>query len=279
MKTLALLALEVLLLIDQPNVVWGAWADTVMIPSAAMGRSIPALVVVPGDRGDSGRAYPVVYVLHGFGGSFRSVGRLIDVGAAADMYGCVIVCPDGSRNSWYLDSPVDTTSRFETHVAREVPEWVELRYPIRGERAYRAITGSSMGGHGALYIALRHPETFGAAGSMSGVLDLAGTTQPVELTRKLGEISLYPERWREHSVVTLIDSLRPGLLAIAIDCGVDDPFIAVNRLVNARLLAAGVAHDYYERPGGHNGAVFARQLEFQLHFFAQHFRASGTKPG
>lgn len=83
----------------------------------------------------------------------------------------IIACPDG-ENSWYWDSPLDPASQFETFVSQEFPDWIDAHYPTIPSREGRAVTGLSMGGHGALWTALRHKDRFGAAGSTSGGVDI-----------------------------------------------------------------------------------------------------------
>lgn len=82
------------------------------------------------------------------------------------------------KNSWYFDSPVDTAYRYETHISKEVVGFIDGHYRTRANKKYRAITGLSMGGHGALFIALRHSDIFGAAGSISGGVDLKENQEP-----------------------------------------------------------------------------------------------------
>jgi S-formylglutathione hydrolase FrmB len=130
-----------------------------------------------------------------------------------------------------------------------------------------------MGGHGALYLALRHPELFGAAASVSGVLDLTETTQPEALARQLGSFEFHARRWRGMSVLALVDSLEPGQLELSIDCGLQDPFLAGNRRVHEKLLLRRIDHIYAERPGGHDRPTFARALEHQLLFLSDFFHA------
>jgi S-formylglutathione hydrolase FrmB len=62
----------------------------------------------------------------------------------ADEHQLIIVCPDGSVNSWYFDSPVDSSYRYETHVGTEVPEYIDANYNTIANRNFRAITGLSM---------------------------------------------------------------------------------------------------------------------------------------
>jgi len=90
----------------------------------------------------------------------------------ADRYDFIIVCPDGNYSNWYMDSPVDSSFRYETYMARELLQWVDEHYKTIRSREGRAITGLSMGGHGAFYLAFRNQDTFGAAGSMSGGVDI-----------------------------------------------------------------------------------------------------------
>lgn len=144
--------------------------DTVAVFSAKMQRDIPALVVVP-DAG-AGRRMPVLYLLHGYSGSYMTWQRdVTDLRPLADAYGMIIACPDG-ENSWYWDSPLDPASQFETFVSQEFPDWIDAHYPTIPSREGRAVTGLSMGGHGALWTALRHKDRFGAAGSTSGGVDI-----------------------------------------------------------------------------------------------------------
>ncbi len=91
----------------------------------------------------------------------------------------MIVCPDGGYTSWYFDSPVDSTYRFETFVGTEVPEYMDENYRTIADGRGRAITGLSMGGHGGLFLAFRHADLFSACGSMSGALHVSVITTSV----------------------------------------------------------------------------------------------------
>ena len=154
--------LFILLFVFAAAEVSAARIDTVAVFSAKMRRDIPALVVVP--DGGVGRRMPVLYLLHGFGGSYTTWQNITDLRPLADACGMIVVCPDGA-NSWYWDSPLDPASQFETFVAQELPDWIDARYLTIPSREGRAVTGLSMGGHGALWVALRHKDRFGEAGT------------------------------------------------------------------------------------------------------------------
>jgi len=248
-----------------------ASVDSLWVPGASEGEATFVLVIVPDREEPPEEGWPVVYLLHGYGADPRAMLEVADLPAAADRYGMAIVCPDGRPDSWYFDSPLDSTVRVETVLMHGVVPQVEARYGFRHDRSGRAIVGVSMGGHGALYLAVRHPERFGAAASISGVLDLTETTQPEALARRLGSFERYTGRWRGMSVLALADSVDPGDVRISIDCGLQDPFLAGNRRVHQKLLLRGVSHVYTERPGGHDRQTFAHALRQQLLFCGEFF--------
>lgn len=159
---------------------YGAKVDSLDIPSAAMQKTYRAAVVLPATYAKSKAAYPVLYLLHGGGGQFSDwLKQTPDkqlLHRMADEYNIIIVTPEGERLGGYLDSPVQKDNRFETYITKEVVEKIDNTYRTIRDRKGRVITGLSMGGHGAFYLATRHPDLYSAAGSMSGALDLdAGT--------------------------------------------------------------------------------------------------------
>ncbi|RYG34401.1 MAG: esterase family protein, partial [Chitinophagaceae bacterium] len=138
-----------------------AIVDTVDTYSASMKKTIRAVVITPDDYAGA-KELPVVYLLHGHGGGYADwISRAKGFEKAADQYQLIIVCPDGN-NSWYWDSPVDPRYKYETYVSKELVDWIDGKYKTIRSPKGRAITGLSMGGHGALYLAFRHQDVFGA---------------------------------------------------------------------------------------------------------------------
>ena len=249
--------------------------DTVAVFSPKMQREIPAVVVVPDAAVDAQR-FPTLYLLHGHGGSYLSWLQITDLRRLADGFGMILVCPDGER-SWYWDSPLNPNSQFETFVSQELVDWIDSRYPTLPEREGRAITGLSMGGHGALWVALRHKERFGAAGSTSGGVDIHPFPDSWNMKEQLGEEKDYPERWSAHTVIEQVDNLKNGELALIFDCGYEDFFYQVNLNLHEKLLKLGVGHDFQVRPGAHNSAYWAISLPSQMLFFHRYFHARDSK--
>ena len=117
-----------------------------------MGRNIKNVVILPEGYHESDLQFPVLYLLHGATGCYSDWSRKTDLHPLADRYGVVIVCPDG-QDSWYFDSPIDPTMQFETYVSKELVAYIDSHYRTHANRYMRAITGLSMGGHGALFLA------------------------------------------------------------------------------------------------------------------------------
>ncbi|MBS0026801.1 alpha/beta hydrolase [Chitinophaga sp. 22321] len=268
MKQLACL----LLLVCLAQTTRAANVDTLNIPSAKMRRAYKCVVITPGSYKNATQRYPVLYLLHGAGGNYANwVNNVPVIKELADAYQCMIVCPDGAVTSWYFDSPVDSSMRFETYVSKEIPAYIDQHYQTLPEPAHRAITGLSMGGHGALFLAIRHPDMFGAAGSMSGGVDFRPFPKNWELAKRLGPPGTDGANWTDYTVIKQVEGLKQGTLAIMIDCGVKDFFIDVNRNLHQKLLLAGIDHDYTERPGEHNWQYWGNAIKYQLLFFHQFF--------
>lgn len=251
---------------------FGAVQKTITIHSVSMDRDMPCLIVLPDEYDKAENQYAVIYLLHGYSGNYKNWSDKSDLDGYSDKYSIIIVCPDGGYNSWYLDSPMDSKSQYKTHVGKEVVQYIDQNYRTIAQRNSRAITGLSMGGHGALYLALEFPDIFGAAGSMSGVVDLKFTTKKYELGEKIGSYEQFPERWDQFSVIGNTHKFKQSKTSIIIDCGVNDVFIKSNRVLHKTLLGLNIPHYYSEKPGGHSWEYWIKSLDFQILFFIQSFR-------
>src|SRR5690606_34336403 len=144
------------------------------------------------------------------------------------QYQFIIVCPDGGFGSWYWDSPVDPSFQYETFVSGELVDFIDANYKTKPTRSGRAISGLSMGGHGALYLAMRHLDVYGAAGSTAGGVDIRPFPLNWDMAKRLGNYADYPERWEKHTVINQLYRLTADDLALVIDCGTSDFFYRVN---------------------------------------------------
>jgi S-formylglutathione hydrolase FrmB len=253
------------------QVVVAAKVDTLTTYSTAMKKDIKAVVVLP-EGYILAKSYPTVYLLHGAGDNFSGwVNKVPSIKKYADQFQMIIVCPDGNVTSWYFDSPEDPVWKYETYVSKELVNIIDKKYSTIKDRKGRAITGLSMGGHGALYLAFKHQDIFAAAGSMSGGVDIRPFPLNWDIAKRLGAEDKFPERWEQNSVINLIHLLTPNRLAINIDCGRDDFFYEVNMKLHEKLQYNNVPHDFTIRPGAHNWEYWSNSIGFQLMFFNNSF--------
>jgi len=246
--------------------------------SAVMNAEIPAYVILPDSYAASPkRTYPTVYLLHGYGGNYTVWLKRTkpDLQKLASAFDTIIVCPEGAA-SWYWDAPKNPASKFETYITTELVPQIDAKYRTVKSPSARAISGFSMGGHGALWLAFRHRKIFGACGALSGGVDIRPFSDNWKMIESLGELADNKDVWDSHTVINLIYTLpRDGSFAIYIDCGVNDFFYQVNEEFHKQLLYNRVPHDYITRPGAHNHEYWNNAIDYQMLFFKKFFARSG----
>lgn len=143
-------------------------ADAFM--SQALGREYRVSVYLPDGYKDSGKRYPVLLLLHGAGGDETewvakgSVLYTMDAMVKRGLVQPMVVVMPGNSNGWWTDG---ASEKSETAVMKELLPYVEAKYRVATERSGRLVGGLSMGGYGALNLALKYPERFAAAAIMS----------------------------------------------------------------------------------------------------------------
>ena len=281
MKKVWFLLLTILLLRTIPS--WSAEVQTLEVPSAAMQKTYRANVVLPDAYAKGAAKFPVLYLLHGAFGHYddwltKTPDKML-VQNLADAHNLIIVMPEGETFSFYLDSPFKKDSQFETYLTRDVIGKIDATFRTIADKKGRVISGLSMGGHGALYLATRHPELFCAAGSMSGAVDLSKLTMFSEqFAPILGDKNATPDLYAANSVVNMVAKMKENGTPLMIDCGVDDFLIGLNRDLHSSLVRAKVPHDYTERPGAHTWPYWENALPYHVLFFEKILQANGTLP-
>lgn len=250
-------------------------ADTIEVLSTKMGYMVKNTVILPSqyfDDESSDVIYPVIYLLNGWGGDYSSWGHIRpDLDYLASELGTIFVCPDGN-DSWYWDSPIKSDSQYETYIINELVGYIDDNYRTITDPRMRAICGFSMGGHGSLWLALRHPDVFGIACSMSGGVDFTAFPENWNIKDVLGDYASNTDLWKSHTVMSLIESgIHNEEQKILIDCGNDDFFLEANRALHKAMLDRKIPHDYIERPGEHNAEYWNNSLDYQLLFIQKAF--------
>jgi len=251
------------------------------------------------------RRFPVAYFLHGRTGNEADwVARgdldvVADSAFAAGIREMILVMPDGDNSFWsnwarsvdyddcagdsLLEETAETfcvrSSGYGDYVARGLVALVDSAFRTQADRGHRVIAGLSMGGTGALVLALTYPDVFGAAASLSGVAaplylgpdPYRAPARYVESIdaweRELGRpLPRWRARWGEDSTLwwrhdparaarrlRLMGGTPP---AIRLDVGLDDLYLNQNRALHEVLTNLGLAHEYVERPGAHQWAYW-----------------------
>lgn len=292
--------------------------------SAALGVKKNVVVYLPAGYDAGTKRYPVFYYLHGLGGDETNWTEGGKLDTTADTLGleAIVVMPDGD-DGFYADSPktVDydacmkdgtglffperkrgetciRASKYETYVTKDLVTFVDSTYRTIATREGRAIAGLSMGGFGALQLAMRHPDMFVAAASHSGVDNLLyggpipyakGKVVQVTDVKTWGD-GLGPfgtwirnifgpdlATWQAYDPAALVAKLDPKTgPALYLDCGTEDDFLLHNGMqyVHDLLTDRGIEHAYYIGPGRHNFAFWSVRVKHSLEWL----RTKTAKP-
>lgn len=222
--------------------------------SDALGKQTSLRVLLP-KKGTPG-PYRTLYLLHGLSDDHTAWTRWTSVERYLDGMPLVVVMPDGGR-SFYADA--HQGSRYATAIGDELPAFIDATFPTDARRESRVVAGLSMGGYGALHLALKFPNRFVAAASLSGALGFAhsdtwDTRYGVEEWQRIagpkpkgGPCDLFSQ------VLAVAPDQRPALW---FECGSSDFLVDVNRAFRRHLEDNGIPHHYDEHPGEHNWAYW-----------------------
>jgi S-formylglutathione hydrolase FrmB len=263
-----------------------ARVDTIEVFSPSMKKQLKAAVTTPASYAKGNKNYPVLYLLHGGSGAFNDWHQKVTeaglVNRLADQYELIIVTPGVGPASYYYDSPKLDSVQYETYLIHELIPKIDQTYRTLAQKNSRAITGLSMGGHGAIMLSAKHPDLFVAAGSMSGVMNIDTRMWKVPEDFKklradgqkvmLGDINYEGPTFNPFTAVGYVDQMKKNGIALIFDCGVDDFLINTNRQMHQLLLENGTAHEYIERPGAHTWQYWTEALPVHLLYFDKYLK-------
>lgn len=233
--------------------------------SASLGKSEALNVILPDGEGP----FPVLYLLHGLSDDYSAWARRSGIERYLDGMGLIVVMPDGGR-SFYCNHTAGP--QYEDHITRDVVGLVDRTFrTIRSPRA-RAVAGLSMGGYGAMMLALRHPELFSVACSHSGALGFLHLDRPdrpdiMDIARDIPADGRY-NLWQLIAGVQQAGTLP----AIRFDCGTEDFLLDHNRAFHKHLEELGIPHEYQEARGAHTWDYWDTMIKRTLKFVQAHLQ-------
>lgn len=236
-------------------------------------------VLLPTDYSENQETYSVIYLLHGYGGDNTSwldrcnINLLIDSLRSSDkIREYIYVLPDAGK-SYYLNN-FDSSIMYEDFFIREFIPYIDSHYRTKVCREGRTLMGLSMGGFGAISLAVKYPGLFGTVVAMSA--GIRNSDMFVSLSQQQYETlfaSVYgpglagesriTDHWKSNSPYLLLDSTKSESLKSIhwfIECGIDDPLLQANEAFHNLLLEYSIPHDYHIRPGNHNWAFWYRSF-------------------
>ena len=256
------------------------------VPSKILSRNVPYCIVLPPlfDK-DKTKHFPILYSLHGLGDNEQffvhsGAWNLVeDQREKGELKNFLIATPDGGAG-FYINSK-DGKNRYEDFLLQEFFPFIETRYRAAPGRANRAISGVSMGGYGALHLAFRHPQLFGAVSAHSAALieklpGFLGASSSSPRVRVFGGVFGNPPDpvfWDQNSPLVLARTANLAGLKIYFDCGDNDDYgfysgaTALDKILTARR----IPHEYHLYPGRHDPAYFAEHLPASLQFHSRLF--------
>ncbi len=241
---------------------------TITFKSKYLKKNTTFSIYIP-SKASNKNPYPVLYILHGAWGSYKDWPSKTDVLKLAEKYKMIMVFPDGSQFGWYVDSPFDEKSQYESFIIKELIPLIDKTFPTIKSKYARGIMGLSMGGHGAITLVEKYPDIFGSASSLSGILKLTDHPEKWHITQKLGDYNKYPQNWAKNSAYELASNLKNKNIFILFDCGKKDTktgAIFDNRKFHKRLLQLNIPHIWREFPGTHSWKYWNTHLPQHLNF-------------
>jgi S-formylglutathione hydrolase FrmB len=234
--------------------------------SQVLGRQTTTWVLLP-EQGTG--PFATFYLLHGLGDDHTIWLRRTRLEVYVAGQPLIVVMPDGGRG--FYANHHDGGTQWATHVGVELPGMIERTFPALPTRDGRFIGGLSMGGYGALRVALGHPDRFASATSHSGAVLGPGRRRDIPPSPEWKPI-VGPTGWEQsgNDLAPLAVRAKTGgmLPRMRIDCGVDDFLLEDNRTFHRQLEQAGVPHDYLEYPGGHTWEYWDTHVKDAIQFHA-----------
>ena len=251
-------------------------------PSAATGTDMIFSIFLP-PQAESGERLPVVCYLSGLTCTHGNVTEKGEYRAACAELGLIFVAPDtsprgeaipdvdaydfGKGAGFYVDATVEPWShnyRMWTYVTEELPALVAAEFPV--DMGRQGITGHSMGGHGALTVALNFPERFGSISAFAPIV--APSRVPWGRRALAGYLGDDERSWRRHDCVALIED-GARVKDMLVDVGTADQFLETElrpELLERACEESGIALTLRRQPG------YDHSYYFISTFMADHMR-------
>jgi S-formylglutathione hydrolase FrmB len=259
--------------LDHPRLTPNVAMRDITFHSTALDRDMQYRVVLP-TRVADGTKLPVVYLLHGGGGGFRDWSNYSDSAKYAER-GLILVMPEGN-DSYFVNAAERTQDRYEDYIVNDLIADVESRFPTVAGQANRAIVGVSMGGYGAIKLALSHPDLFVFAGGISPAIDVPSRQFSIKRIQQWLHHSSIFGPWgsqarRNGDPFVLARSAEPSKTPyLFLSCGEQEGLLPANRNFAALLERRHFRYEFHVVPGGHDWGQWDKQMPSVFESLLEH---------
>lgn len=240
---------------------------TIQYFSRSLVKASSVNVIFP-DEPEIPRPWSAFYLLHGLSDDHTIWARRTSIERYVQGLPLVVVMPDGGRG-WYTNAKDGYA--HEDDLIKDVVGLIDRTFPVRAERAGRAIGGLSMGGYGAIKNGLKHHDMFASANSHSGAL--AAARRDYNIGSEQSKIFGKDAKDGPEDPFHIVTSTDHGLLpAMRIDCGTEDFLLGDNRSFRDHLKQLEIPHEYEEFHGGHDWAYWDLHVQEAIRFHARNLQ-------
>ncbi len=244
---------------------------TIQYFSRSLTKASSVNVIFP-DEPEMPRPWSVFYLLHGLSDDHSIWMRRSSIERYVTGLPLVVVMPDGGRG-WYTNAIQGYA--YENDLLKDVVGLIERTFPVKAERAARAIGGLSMGGYGAVKLGLKHHEMFASVNSHSGAFGFQrGEYDKVKkFSPEFPHIFGATPKGGPEDPFAIVERIDHGRIpALRIDCGVADELLQQNRDFHKHLESLNIPHEYQEYPGAHDWAYWDLHVQEAVAFHARNLK-------
>ena len=234
---------------------------------------------------DPTHAYPVLFLLHGYGGDQNDWTSKTYLAEYTSHIRLIVVMPE-AKNSWYVNSRMDPQERYEDYIIGELPKFINGHFRIDTTR--EAIAGLSMGGYGALMLGLRYPHKFQFIGDLSGAITIpqiidsvqdvpgfdVGSQRPI-MPSIIKAFGRNDKSFRDaHNVFDLLERDPSTMIPyIFMAAGTQDGYIefrpADHAFIDSLHARGDTRYEYHELPGQHDWKFWNEEVRPMLRRMAE----------
>ncbi len=221
-------------------------------------------IYVPEKKAPEG-GFKTLYLLHGYFGDFTDWVYASNLLRYAERYDLVIVMPDGG-NSYYVNHPKGLL--YHDYITQDLRMRIEDTFHVSTKKEDRYIAGLSMGGYGALYLGLHHPELYSKIGALSPVIELNQMEDHfIKGERVYHFETLFGKEAFHGSHLDLYHVLKKRTNQdVLLSCGENDFLIEENRRFHQFLKENNIKHTYFFKPGAHDWQYWDQEIQEVLQF-------------